>query len=89
MIREKLLEKYDRMNKQSIPKTQREKPLHAKYPYKVTCTNWGKYGHKSKYFWHIEGDNVPKIYYCDKPGHVSKYFHKRTSEEKPRNNNNK
>ena len=37
----------------------------------MTC---GKYRHMGKDFWNKEGKNVPKCHYCDKPGHVKKYF---------------
>ena len=68
-IREKNLVKFDHINKKSILRTSRkdEKPLYIKSQYKVTCMTCGKYGHKSKYLWHIEGANLPKYPYCDKP----------------------
>ena len=73
-IRDKILVKYDQMNKQSRPKFSRENEndLYVKPQYKGTCATCNKYGHKSKDFSHREGANVPKYNFYDKPGHVNK-----------------
>ena len=78
------------MNKQSKPKTSREDEnlLYLKNQYKGTCTTCRIYRHKGKSFCHIEGANIPKFYYCDKPEHVKKYYQKIIKEEKSWNNKN-
>ena len=83
--------KFDQMNKQSrkITSRENEKSLYLKFQYKGACTTYGKYGHKSKNFWHREGANLPKFYYCDKPEHAKKDWHKRIKEEKSSNYKNK
>ena len=50
-IREKILVKYDQINKQSRPKIpiEDENHLSVKSQYKGTCVTCNKYGHKSKY----------------------------------------
>ena len=74
MISDKILVKYDQINKQSRPKFSREDEnyFNLKSQYKGTCVTCREYGHKSKDCSHREGVNVPKFNYYDKPGHVNK-----------------
>ena len=46
-----------------------------KTQYKGNCTTFGKYGHKSKDFWHGESSNVPKCNYYNMVGHLKKEYH--------------
>ena len=55
-INEELAEKYYRIRlrpETKIPNKE-EKSIYTKSQYKGTCTNCGKYGHKSQYLWHKE-----------------------------------
>ena len=79
------------MNEQSEPITSREgeKSLYEESQYKDACTTCGKYGHKGKYLWHKEAENVPKFHCCDKPWHINKVCWKIIREEKSKNSQNK
>ena len=61
------------MNEQSRTRTSREdeKFLHVKSKYKGICTNFGKYGHASKDWWHRKGADIPKFHYSDKVRHFN------------------
>ena len=64
-------------------------PSTRKNQYKDTCTTCDRYGHNGKDFCHKESTNITKFHFCDKTGHVKKYFWNIIREEKSNNNNNK
>ena len=54
----------------------------------MTCTNFRKYRHKGKDFYHKEGANVQTYHYYEKPKYLNKNGWKGIKEEKENNNKN-